>query len=65
MAGGWRALMSRHPVLSGLMASCISIGAVLGACWLTDDWSLAHRLAAGAVAGAGVGLLIAAPRMIG
>ena len=43
----------------------VSIGAVLGVLLLTDEWSLARRIAAGVVAGAGVGILITAPRIIG
>jgi hypothetical protein len=38
---------------------------VLGALYLTQDWSLARRLAAGAVGGAGVGFLCTATKMIG
>jgi hypothetical protein len=38
---------------------------VLGVLVLTDEWSLARRIAAGVVGGAGVGILITAPRIIG
>jgi hypothetical protein len=58
-------MVGRHPVIAGVVAACVILGAVSGAYLLTDDWSLARRIAAGAVAGAGVGLLITAPRMIG
>ena len=47
------------------MVTCIVLGAVLGAVSLGDDWSLARRLAAGAVSGAGIGLLFTATKMIG
>jgi hypothetical protein len=56
---------AEHPVLTGIFATCILAGAVLGAVFLTGDWSLARRLAAGAVAGAGVALLTTAPKIIG
>lgn len=56
---------TEHPVLTGIFATCIVGGAILGAVFLTDDWSMARRLAAGAVAGAGVALLTTAPRIIG
>jgi hypothetical protein len=62
---GWQAAIAAHPVIFGVVISCISIGAVLGVLLLTDEWSLARRIAAGAVAGAGVGILITAPRIIG
>lgn len=64
-AGGWKAAIAAHPVISGVIISCISIGAVLGVFLLTDEWSLARRIAAGVVGGAGVGILITAPRIIG
>jgi hypothetical protein len=54
-----------HPVVSTIFATCIVAGAIIGAVYLTPDWSLARRLAAGAVAGAGVALLTTASKMIG
>ena len=62
---GWKAAIAAHPIISGVFISCISIGAVLGVFLLTDEWSLARRIAAGVVGGAGVGILITAPRIIG
>lgn len=62
---GWRAAVAAHPIIFAVVISCISIGAVLGVFLLTDEWSLARRIAAGVVAGAGVGILITAPRIIG
>ena len=56
---------TEHPVLTGVFAVCIVGGAILGAVSLMEDWSMARRLAAGAVAGAGVALLTTAPKMIG
>ena len=64
-SSGWRAVVREHLVIAGVVAACVTLGAVSGAYLLTDDWSLVRRLAAGAVAGAGVGLLITAPRIIG
>jgi len=61
----WRAAIAAHPIISAVMIGCVAIGAVLGIFVLTDEWSLARRVAAGAVAGAGVGILITAPRIIG
>jgi hypothetical protein len=62
---GWRAAISAHPIIFGVVVACIAIGTVLGVLVLTDEWSLARRIAAGAVGGAGVGILITAPRIIG
>ncbi len=56
---------TEHPVLTGIFAVCIFGGAILGAVFLPEDWSMARRLAGGAVAGAGVALLTTAPKIIG
>jgi hypothetical protein len=64
-ARGWKAAIAAHPIIFGVIIACISIGAVLGVLVLTDEWSLARRIAAGVVGGAGVGILITAPRIIG
>ena len=57
--------LRRHPVIVGVMVGCVLVGAVLGGAFLTDDWSLARRIAAGGVGGLGVGLLMTATKMIG
>jgi hypothetical protein len=62
-AGGALALARRHPVVSGVLLGCTVAGAALGVWLLTGEWSLARRLAAGAVSGFGVGLLITATKM--
>ena len=62
---GWSVAIVAHPVISGVIASCTLIGAVLGLFLLTGEWSIARRIAAGVVGGAGVGILITAPRIIG
>jgi hypothetical protein len=60
-----RAAIAAHPIITATIAGCALLGALLGALLLTDDWSLARRIAGGLVAGAGVGLLITAPRIVG
>ena len=55
----------RHPVITGILFGSATAGAVLGAIFLADDWSLARRIAAGGVAGAGCGLMLTAYRIIG
>jgi hypothetical protein len=53
----------RHPVIAGTIFATTLLGAVLGAWLLTGEWSLARRILAGAVAGAGTGLLLTATKM--
>jgi len=57
------ALVRRHPVISATLVATTALGAVLGAFLLTGEWSLARRIAAGAVAGAGTGFLLTATKM--
>jgi hypothetical protein len=57
--------LRRHPVIVAVMVGCTLLGAALGAAYLTDDWSLARRIAAGGIGGLGVGLLMTATKMIG
>ena len=56
-------LLRRHPVISTTLVVTTALGAVLGALFLTSEWSLARRIAAGAVAGAGTGFLLTATKM--
>jgi hypothetical protein len=63
-AGAW-ARLRRHPVITATLLACTLAGAVLGFYLLTGDWSAARRIVAGAVAGAGVGLLMTATKMLG
>jgi hypothetical protein len=60
---GLLAIVRRHPVIVGTIAATTLAGAVLGACLLTGEWSLARRILGGAVAGAGTGLLLTATKM--
>jgi hypothetical protein len=62
---GWKAAIRAHPIIFGILISCVAIGTVSGVFLLTNEWSLARRIAAGAVGGAGVGFLITAPKIIG
>jgi hypothetical protein len=60
----WQSAL-RHPLITGVIATAIVAGAVLGAIYLSQDWTLVRRLAAGGVAGGGCGLLLTAYRIIG
>ncbi len=62
---GWRDVVARHPVITATLVLCTLAGAVAGVLFLSPDWSLARRLAAGAVGGAGTALLITATKLIG
>ena len=55
----------RHPVIFATILGCSALGIALGIAFLSEDWSLARRLLAGAVGGAGTGFLITATKMIG
>ncbi len=55
--------LRHHPVISAILLATTALGAVLGAFLLTGEWSLARRIAAGAVAGAGTGFLLTATKM--
>jgi hypothetical protein len=59
----WWAPLARHPVLTSVFAGCTLAGALLGPTLLSDEWSLLRRIAAGAVAGFGTGLLITATKL--
>lgn len=60
-----RGFVARHPVISAVFAVLTIAGAVAGALYLPGEWSLARRLAGGAVAGAGTALFVTATRLIG
>ena len=53
----------RHPTVCATLVAATALGALLGALLLTGEWSLARRIAAGAAAGAGTGLLLTATKM--
>jgi NADH:ubiquinone oxidoreductase subunit F (NADH-binding) len=55
----------RHPVITGTLISCVAVGALAGLLFLSGEWSVARRLLAGAVAGAGTGILVTATKMLG
>jgi hypothetical protein len=59
------ARVRRHPVISGTLAACTIAGTVLGYLYLPAEWGFLHRSVAGAVAGAGTGLLVTATKMLG
>jgi hypothetical protein len=56
-------LLRRHPVIVGVLVTCTLVGAVAGGVMLDEQWFVLRRVAAGAVAGGGVGLLLTATKM--
>jgi hypothetical protein len=59
-----RRALGDHPVIAATMLACTLLGAAIGWQLLGDDWSLARRLVAGAIGGAGTGFLITATKML-
>jgi hypothetical protein len=53
-----------HPWLTAVLIGCSVLGAVIGALNLSADWSITRRAVGGAVAGAGVALIVTAARML-
>ena len=62
---GATGLLRRHPVIVGVLIGCTLTGIAVGVLWLPPEWALLRRALGGALGGAGVGLLITAPRIIG
>jgi hypothetical protein len=60
----WQSAL-RHPLITGVIAFSIIAGAVAGGIFLSEDWSLLRRIAAGGAAGGGCGLMLTAYRIIG
>lgn len=54
-----------HPVVTTLIVSLAVLGAVLGGLYLSPEWTLLRRVAAGALSGAGIGFFVVATRLIG
>ena len=58
-------VVRRHPVMTALVLVSILTGAMLGGLYLTPEWSLLRRVAAGALAGGGAAFFALASRIIG
>jgi len=54
-----------HPVVTTLIVSLAVLGAVLGGLYLSPEWPILRRVAAGALSGAGIGFFVVATRLIG
>lgn len=58
-------LVRSYPLITVTILGCTVIGIVVGLFYLPDDWTLARKLAGGALGGAGCGLIVTAPRIVG
>ncbi len=54
----------QHPVIAGILAVAAIAGAVVGLLYLDPTWSAGRRIAAGGLAGGGIGFLMTATRML-
>lgn len=54
-----------HPIITAFTVACIGLGIAAAVVYLPAEWSLARRVAAGVLSGAGCSLLIVAPRVVG
>lgn len=62
---GLIAILRSYPVISATIVASTVLGVVIGLYVLPDDWTLARKIAGGALGGAGCGLIITAPRIVG
>ncbi len=60
-----RRMAKEHPLIAIMLLGLSAAGALAGFVWLPPDWSVLRRLAAGAVAGVGIALLLMATRIMG
>jgi hypothetical protein len=64
MLSGWLATLDRNRAFTALFAVCIVGGALAGAAYLPEDFSLLRRLLGGAVSGGGIAFLMTATKML-
>jgi len=61
----WMQTLREHPVITGFTLLCCGLGLAGAFLWLPSEWSVARRVAAGLLSGAGCSLLVVAPRVLG
>lgn len=57
--------LRRHPVITVVILGGALLGGCIGFLYLDPEWWAVRRIAAGAVAGGGLGLFVTATRMMG
>ena len=63
--GGLFSLLRAYPVISATIAASTLLGVAVGLGVLPEDWTLIRRVLGGALGGAGCGLIVTAPRILG
>ena len=58
-------ILHRYPIITGTIVACTIVGAAVGVLFLPEQWALARKVAGGALGGAGCGLIVTAPRILG
>ena len=64
-SGGLLGVVRAYPIISATIVGCTLAGVVAGLLFLPESWELWRRLAGGALGGAGCGLIVTAPRIVG
>ena len=54
-----------YPLITATIVVCTLIGVVLGLVFLPEEWTVLRKVAGGALGGAGCGLIVTAPRIVG
>ncbi len=60
----WHDAVRAHPWITGIIVGGTLIGATLGFFYLNPEWQVIRRLAAGGVAGGGIGFFMTATKML-
>lgn len=63
--GSFFGLLRAHPVITGVMVASTLLGMPMALLFMGDSWTITQKLIGGALAGAGCGLCVVTPRIIG
>lgn len=59
------ALMRAHPVITAVNVACVAVAPAIAVATLPESWETWRAVALGLIGGAGCGLMITAPRIVG
>jgi hypothetical protein len=62
---GLAGVVRAYPIITATIVVCTGVGVVAGLLCLPEAWPLWRKLAGGALGGAGCGLIVTAPRILG
>jgi hypothetical protein len=65
MASRMLEIVRTYPVITAIIVGATAVGVVIGIFVFPEDWTLARKIAGGALGGAGCGLIVTAPRIVG